>query len=103
MLINNLTNFTLKSPDDVLSLQSHVVESLRESLNKREFRFFIHSEITDNNKKVIYKVGFLRYLYKILYPDMPYSEIYTIINTNWEVFKSDRQMERYASKYIELF
>jgi hypothetical protein len=101
MLKNKRTGFTIKKPEEVLAMSESALELLKTLGN--ELIFIIPFEIENNQSKMAYKVGFLKMYYKNLYPDKSYADIYKIINIQWQIFKSNRQMERYASKYIELF
>jgi hypothetical protein len=102
MIINQNTHFTIETPESVNSMKEHTLEELRGGIDDG-YSFFVPTEITDNQEKVVYKVGFLKKFYSLLYPQYSNAEIYKIINKHWQVFVGVRQMERHCLKYIKLF
>lgn len=99
MIINKQTNHTITDPEEVLKRPKHIFENFDSS----EYKFVIPSEITDNQNKVIYKIGFLKIFLSLLYPEESNVKIYEKINKDWQVFIGIRQMERNYKKYSELF
>lgn len=104
MIINKKTGYIFEKPEAILSMPSHMTESFKklEGISE-DYIFFVPAIIIDDHSKAIYKVGFLRKFYRALFKDVPYSKVYKIINDEWQVFKSERQMERLCKKYIKLF
>lgn len=94
------TGFTIARPEYLENSEKHIVQDLKSVLN--DCIFIIPDHIVENQKKLIYKVGFLKEIYKFLYPEKPHKEIYKLIDKSWQVFKSHRQMERLSAEYIEL-
>lgn len=103
MIINKLTGYVFESPEETSVMPSHIASSFKLEGIAIDWVFHVPVQIKDDHLKVIYKVGFLRKFYKCIFPDVPYSKIYKIINDEWQIFKSERQMERLCKKYIELF
>lgn len=112
MITNKATGYIFMKPEELSSMPNHVAESFKLNGISSDYLFYIPTEIIVGDKKVeiksdhlkvIYKVGFLRKFYKLLFPDISYSKIYKIINNEWQVFKSERQMERLSKKYTETF
>lgn len=99
MIINKRTNFTIK---DAKYVSENIYHSLK-NFDSSEWNFKIPEDITNDKEKIIYKIGFLRIFYKLLFPDYSISKIYKIINNEWEVFIGVRQMERNWNKYKILF
>ena len=100
MIVNNTSNFTIKSPDDIKEMKGHMYSELKK-INSKSSSFVIPDHVTDNRDKVVYKVGFLIAFYTILYPEYSKTQIYEIMNTEWQVFVGVRQMERHLLKYKE--
>ena len=100
MIKNRHTDFTIKKPEEVSEMESHMLDDIRKMLS--DAIFFVPTEITNNQRKLVYKVGFLKTLYSLLYPDLSNSKIYTMIDKRWQIFKSRRQMERLCYEYINL-
>lgn len=103
MIINKATGYIFLKPEEVSVLPTHVASSFKLKGMNKDYMFFIPNKIKEDHSKDIYKVGFLRKFYKLIFPNVSYSEIYKIINNEWQVFKSERQMERLCKKYSELF
>ena len=68
-----------------------------------EWLFVVPEHIVDNHLKVVYKVGYLKKFYHMLDPNLNNAEIFQKINTEWQVFIGERQMERLWKKYTDLF
>jgi len=102
MIVNKHTGYLIQRTEEVLNLPEHVQASVSE-LDTQDWLFVVPITIEDNQEKTIYKVGFLREFYKNLNPEMSYSDIYQKINSEWQVFKSNRQMERLYKDYVSLF
>jgi len=99
MLINKRTHFKITVPEEVLDKPPHVFEKI----DATEWVFVFPEEVTDDQTKIIYKIGFLRQFLKYTNPTLTNSEIYAIINTEWQVFVGLRQMERRWKQYVNLF
>lgn len=99
MIINKRTNFQITVPEEALEKPSHMFEKLDAS----EWTFVFPKGIEDDQSRIIYKVGFLKQFIKFTNPALTNSEIYGMINKDWQVFIGLRQMERRWKKYVELF
>ena len=99
MIINKRTNFIIAEPKDALSKPKHMFENF----DGAEWYFMMPKEIKNDQMKIIYKIGFLKRLYINLKPELSFLQIYSIINTEWQVFIGARQMERNWKKYVDLF
>lgn len=99
MIINKRTNYKVAVPEEVLGKPSHLFENMDVS----EWTFIVPEEITDDQTKIIYKVGFLKLFIKYTNPTLSFTKIYEIINTEWQVFIGVRQMERRWKQYVNLF
>ena len=103
MIINKTTGLLIEKPEEVSLFSDKQIWGWLESEENGNLIFVIPDTIIDNHEKDVYKVGYLRRFLKLLYPELSYNRIHQKINSNWEVFKSDRQMERLSKKYDELF
>ncbi len=100
MIKNNTTDYIIKTTEEVAGYPEHQLDSLRGVI--QDCVFIIPDTITNNQHKLIYKVGFLKTIISILEPDFTNFEVYNIISTHWQIFKSVRQMERLYAEYLEL-
>lgn len=100
MIKNKLTNFTIKEPEEVSEMPNHMFDDLKDML--KDAVFFVPENILHNQTKIVYKVGFLKTLYALLYPEHSNKKIYQLIDKRWQIFKSVRQMERLYAEYVEL-
>lgn len=66
------------------------------------YHFIVPDHITDNQKKLVYKIGFLKTLYALAYEDLSNVEQFKELDKDWQIFKSVRQMERLYRQYKEL-
>lgn len=101
MIINKYTGYIISKTEEIPNLPDHIKNEMLH-FDMKDWLFIVPNEINDNHLKVVYKVGFLRDFYKQLNPNLSYSDIYKRINSEWQVFKSERQMERLNRKYLKL-
>lgn len=96
MLLNLITGEILEKPQKL----KH--ESLKDlDINFINYKFYIPKTIKTNKKRLNYKVNFLVEMYAIVFPSMKKSEIYKNLNYNFDVFLSDRQIQRIIKNKIE--
>lgn len=103
MIINKHTNFTITDPLEVISMPEHLKISLRKEELNNDFLFVIPETIQDNSYKTIYKLGWLKKFYSLLYPKYTNVQVYRKINDLWQIFVGVRQMERMWLKYVEMY
>lgn len=103
MIINKISSLLIERPEEVFLFSEKQSWGWIEAEENGNLIFVIPNHIIDNHEKDVYKVGYLRKFLKLLYPELSYSKIHKKINSNWEVFKSNRQMERLSKKYDDLF
>ena len=99
MIVNKRTGFAV----DKKNIDLPIIRSDLKEIDETEWLFVMPYEISDNHLKVIYKVGFLKKLYNLIFPHYTNIQIWKIINTKWQVFVGIRQMERLWKKYNELY
>lgn len=86
----------------IFAMSVDTIVSLQEELERdHKFQFLFPTEINTNKKKTIYKVGFLFYYLKQVYPLKSNESIYKIINRDHQVFLESRQMSRHIKKFFE--
>ncbi len=100
MIKNNTTDYVIKTTEEVAGYPEHQLDSLRGVID--DCVFIIPKQILDNQHKIIYKVGFLKIVISILFPNYTNFAIYSLISQHWQVFKSIRQLERLYAEYLEL-
>ena len=100
MIKNKVTDFIIKKPEEVSKMPNHMLTDVRAML--KDCIFMIPDHIDNNQRKLVYKVGFLKEVYTILYPDNKNWELFTMIDDTWQIFKSQRQMERLSAEYVRL-
>jgi len=101
MIINKYTGFAI---DKDMYVPEHMYNDVRKMLEDDKSVFVVPKEITDNQLKLVYKVGFLKKLYSLILPNtITNHQIYALIGIDHQVFKSIRQMERLNSQYLELY
>jgi hypothetical protein len=98
MIVNKFTGYIIDTTEAVINVPEHIKKNML-NIDTDHWIFHVPNNIKNNHEKLIYKVGFLREFYKLLDPNLSYSDIYKKINKEWQVFKSERQMERLAKKY----
>lgn len=102
MIQNRFTSYIIKDIEQVKNMKLHEVKSLH-PLSSRDWIFSIPENIKENQHKLIYKVGFLTDILSFLNQEQKKIDIYRVISSEWQVFKSIRQLERLYSQYQKLF
>lgn len=99
MLKIPITNYCIKNPEELRSLQLHNHDTIKKMIEKKEIIFTVPS--TAVNKEKQYKIGFLRDCLTILYPELEVRDIYAMLKSNFDVFLSKRSMERNYKVYLK--
>lgn len=103
MIKNKYTDYTIVEPEEILSMPKHSLIDLRKEEQNDHFLFIVPATIQDNAYKTIYKLGWLKRFYILLYPKYSTVQVYREINQKWQIFVGIRQMERLWLKYVELY
>ena len=103
MIKNKYTNFAIKEPEEILSMPEHMLIDLKRDEQESHFIFIVPPIIDDNTYKTIYKLGWLKRFYTLLYPKYSSVQVYREINQRWQVFIGVRQMERLSLRYNEIY
>jgi hypothetical protein len=103
MIKNKYTDFIISDPDEVIPMPEHMLAGLRSEEQENHFIFVIPIDIDENSHKTIYKLGWLKRFYTILYPKYSAVQIYREINQRWQIFVGVRQMERLWIRYTEIY
>lgn len=82
---------------------SHFLDIFKELKKGYRFEFIIPPSIESNMDKTTYKVGFLYYYLKRLYPEKKHDFIYKMINNEYQVFLENRQILRHIKKFDEKY
>jgi hypothetical protein len=82
-------------------LENEFTEEQKKEILEYDNTFLVPPEITNNNDKQTYRVGFLAEFTKRLYPDKSRTEIYNILEKKYQIFLSRRQIERHIKKFLE--
>lgn len=95
-------NFSIKTCNEILSFNEQDFNRIKKLEKDKELRFYIPDEFQNNNlDKTTYKVGFLFLFLKNIYLNEKISFYYNKINEDYEVFLSERQMQRHFKRFKE--
>lgn len=103
MIKNKYTDYTIENPEDILSMPEHSLIDLRNEEQENHFLFIVPAIIQNNAYKTIYKLGWLKQFYILLYPKYSNVQVYREINQRWQIFVGIRQMERLWLRYVEIY
>lgn len=93
-----------KKPEDLFEFTNEQLGLFRKENEEGVLVFSFPKTIGEhsNEKRLVYKTGYLKEFLLILYPDVHYDEIYKMIGSIYQMFGSRRTMERNYKKYLEL-